>query len=178
VTARVSVWSEPGANARAFARELPLRAGRMLRFLRLERAELSLGFVSAGRMAELNREHLGKRGPTDVLSFPQLDPEEASALGYGLDAELAGAPFPRRTTARAGLLGDVVLAPPVVRAQAREAGRTALAEGTMLLAHGLLHLLGFDHRDAWEEALMRARTVWLERVGEGKPPRLRSRRPL
>lgn len=171
----MSVALSDEGRAGPIARELAARARRMLTHLGL-RSEVSLVFVTEARMAALNAEHMGKRGPTDVLSFPQLDEDEALALGYGLEAELAGLPFPARPAESPALLGDVVVSMPVVRRQARAARRPPLDEATMLVAHGLLHLLGYDHRDPLEEALMRARTVWLERVGEGAPPAPRRRR--
>lgn len=66
------------------------------------------------------------------------------------------------------LLGDVVLSVPTAARQAEERGRSLLAEATMLLAHGLLHLVGYDHRDDHEEAVMTARTVELEGVAAGR----------
>lgn len=111
----------------------------MLAALRLERAELSLVLCDDRTMRVLNRQHRGLDRPTDVLAFAQ---DEGPVMpSHGLR-----------------VLGDVVISLPTARRQAREHGRTALAEATMLLAHGLLHLLGFDHRTAPEERRMRART--------------------
>jgi len=125
------------------ARPSPLtlarRARRMLAALRLERAELSLVLCDDRTMRALNLRHRGLDRPTDVLAFAQNE----------------GPAMPSSGTR---LLGDVVISLPTARRQAREQGRTALAEATMLLAHGLLHLLGFDHRTATEERRMRART--------------------
>jgi len=125
---------------------LARRARRMLAALRLERAELSLVLCDDRTMQALNRRHRGLDRPTDVLAFAQ---DEGPAM-----------PSPGNR-----LLGDVVISLPTARRQAREQGRTALAEATMLLAHGLLHLLGFDHRTATEERRMRARTDALVAAG-------------
>jgi probable rRNA maturation factor len=59
---------------------------------------------------------------------------------------------------RTRVLGDIVISIDTARAQARMAGRTLEAEATMLLAHGLLHLLGLDHRNTQELRRMQART--------------------
>ena len=98
----------------------------------VERAELSLSFVEEAEMAELHLRYMGEEGPTDVLSFP-------------LDGEDAG---------DARVLGDVVIAPAVA---ARNRPDAAEDEVRLLLVHGILHLLGYDHEDADERARMWAR---------------------
>ncbi len=95
-------------------------AGRVLRAEGIEEGELGIAFVDAEEMRALKRDHLGIDEATDVLSFP-ID---------GRDALPEGVP-------RA--LGDVVLCPAVVG----DAWRWPLA-------HGLLHLLGYDHGDEME----------------------------
>ena len=92
-------------------------AGEVLRAEGIEDGELGIAFVGADEMQRLKREHLGIDEPTDVLSFP-ID---------GRDELPDGVP-------RA--LGDVVLCPEVVGDEWR-----------WPLAHGLLHLLGYDHGD-------------------------------
>jgi probable rRNA maturation factor len=96
-------------------------AGRILRAEGVESGELGIAFVAGAEMRELKREHLGIDEETDVLSFP-ID---------GRDRVPDGLP-------RA--LGDVVLCPQVVGTEWR-----------WPLAHGLLHLLGYDHGDAMDE---------------------------
>ena len=95
-------------------------AGRVLRAEGIEDGELGIAFVDADEMRTLKRDHLGIDEATDVLSFP-ID---------GRDELPAGVP-------RA--LGDVVLCPEVVGEEWR-----------WPLAHGLLHLLGYDHGDEME----------------------------
>jgi probable rRNA maturation factor len=95
-------------------------AGRVLRAEGIEEGELGIAFVGAEEMRELKRDHLGIDEATDVLSFP-ID---------GRDELPDGVP-------RA--LGDVVLCPQVVGEEWR-----------WPLAHGLLHLLGYDHGDEME----------------------------
>jgi probable rRNA maturation factor len=140
------------------------RAERLLSALALHDAELSILLCDSAIMRSLNRRHRGGDYATDVLAFPLFtDPGEA----WG-------------GTTRPMLLGDIVLCIPTAARQARAGGKPVLAEVTMLLAHGLLHLLGLDHRNAGEERRMLARTDVLVSAALGKrrarggqnPPRL------
>ena len=97
--------------------------------------ELNLTFIESDEMAELNGQHMGKDGPTDVLSFP-LDDEEDLA---------APEDMPR-------LLGDVLICPEVVAAQAPD---TTEEEMALMVVHGVLHILGMDHQEPDEEAEMK-----------------------
>lgn len=101
-------------------------------------AELSILLCSDEVIHGLNRDFRRKDRPTDVLAF---------AMSEGEGGDLEGR-----------VLGDVVISLDTASRQARQAGRTISSEVTMLLAHGLLHLLGFDHRTAAEERRMKART--------------------
>jgi probable rRNA maturation factor len=171
---RVVASCEGGPYEGLVLRTLAVRLRRMLVWLGLDGAEVGLALVTDEHIAELNQRHRDEPGATDVLSFPLLSDEAAAQLGFGLDAERRGSPFPpspgawrkavRRAPAGCVLLGDLVLSGPTTQRQARAAGRLPLDEATMLLAHGLLHLLGYDHRDSWEEQVMVARTAVLEQV--------------
>jgi probable rRNA maturation factor len=86
----------------------------------------------------LNRDYRGKDRPTDVLAF---------AMREGDGGEL-----------HPDLLGDVVISMDTARRQAAERAQRIVDEVTFLLAHGLLHLLGYDHRTDDEDRVMRART--------------------
>ena len=112
-------------------------------------AELSVLVVDEKAMAELHERWMGEPGPTDVLSFP-MDELRPPHLGGG-NAGRAGAEEPGPDP---GLLGDVVLCPPVAAAQAREAGHSTQAELELLTVHGILHLLGYDHAEPDEKAEM------------------------
>jgi rRNA maturation RNase YbeY len=121
-----------------------LRRDRLLRFARAllaalgeEGAELSIALVDDAEMARLNQHWRGRTGPTDVLAF---------ALREGRHARHRGA-----------LLGDVVIAVGVARAQAAERGHDIETECRRLLIHGVLHLLGYDHERTKEARRMRAR---------------------
>ena len=101
-------------------------------------AELSIVLVDEAAMEQLHVQWMDEPGPTDVLSFPMDE------LRPGTDDELTPA----------GLLGDVVLCPQVAQSQADAAGHGMLDELLLLTAHGILHLLGFDHAEPDEEREM------------------------
>jgi len=101
-------------------------------------AELAILLVDEGAMEQLHVQWMDEPGPTDVLSFPMDE------LRPGTEDR----PTP------AGLLGDVVLCPQVAESQAKQAGHSLLDELQMLTAHGMLHLLGFDHAEPHEEKEM------------------------
>jgi probable rRNA maturation factor len=107
--------------------------------LRLHPAiDLGVIFVDEPVMADLHVKWLDEPGPTDVLSFP-MDELRPGAL----DEE-----------PREGVLGDVVICPQVASQQAIAAGHNTSDEILLLLAHGMLHLVGFDHAEPEEEAEM------------------------
>src|SRR5580693_2735985 len=136
-----------GAGLRA---RLTRRAGAMLALLQLEKAELSLVLSGDEQIRELNKIYRGKDRPTDVLAFPMREG----------DFGRFHAALPSR------LLGDVIVSVPTAQRQAREAKRELLGEVTMLVAHGLLHLLGWDHETAAKDKKMRAETDRLVSAAE------------
>ncbi|MGK0274329.1 MAG: putative rRNA maturation factor [Ilumatobacter sp.] len=107
--------------------------------------ELTLTFIDLDDIAELNAEHMGKAGPTDVLSFPLDDEPMVTPDGEVIPA----------------LLGDVVLSPAVAGAQFAEHAGTYEDEIALLVVHGVLHILGHDHAEPAEAATMRARELAL-----------------
>jgi probable rRNA maturation factor len=111
-------------------------------------AELSVLLVDEPAMTELHIRWMGEEGPTDVLAFPMDElrpPQPGGTQGERDKPDQAGIP---------GLLGDVVICPAVAAVQARQAGQSVDAEIELLCAHGILHLLGYDHADAAEHAAM------------------------
>jgi probable rRNA maturation factor len=109
-------------------------------------AELSIAVVDLAEMTDLNERYRGIEGPTDVLSFECDD--------------LCAADVDEPVT-----LGDVVIAPQVAESQAEEYGHTVEEELNLLLVHGVLHLLGYDHEDDEDASVMQARerallTAW------------------
>lgn len=109
------------------------------------RGELTLTFVDVNEITALNVEHLGGSGPTDVVSFPLDADDSVGAAGPG-DGD--GVPI---------LLGDVVICPAVAAAAAANHAGTVDDELALLVVHGILHVLGHDHADAGDAAVMRRR---------------------
>jgi probable rRNA maturation factor len=99
--------------------------------------ELTVRIVDEDEIRQLNQTYRYKTGPTNVLSFPFEAPPEVD-----LD-----------------LLGDLVIAAPVVAREAREQGKTEIAHWAHLIVHGTLHLLGLDHQTPTEAEAMEAREV-------------------
>lgn len=100
--------------------------------------DVAVLLVDAATIEQLHVQWMDEPGPTDVLSFP-------------MDELRPGTPD-RPTPA--GLLGDIVICPVVAEAQAEAAGHSTAQEIQLLLTHGVLHLLGFDHAVPEEEAEM------------------------
>lgn len=111
-------------------------------------AELSVLLVDEPAMTELHVRWMGEEGPTDVLAFPmdELRPPQPG----GTHAEHGGT----EQSGIPGLLGDVVICPQVAAVQARRARHSVEEEIDLLCAHGILHLLGYDHGDPQEHAAM------------------------
>lgn len=118
--------------------EVSRRIARMMDALQLRDEEVSVLLTDDDQIHELNRMYRHKDRPTDVLAFP---------LREGEFRELRG-----------GLLGDVVLSLPTAARQAQRENKAFLDEVTMLLAHGLLHLCGWDHDTPAKDRRMRAKT--------------------
>jgi probable rRNA maturation factor len=95
--------------------------------------ELSIVLTDEQRSRALNQQFGGTDAPTDVLSFSNGSIDPDSGLHY---------------------YGDVVIAIPVAKEQASQAGHSLQAEITLLMVHGILHLLGYDHRDPAETEKM------------------------
>lgn len=87
-------------------------------------AMLSIAFLTDRQMAALNRRHMGRRGPTDVIAFGFVRPDESSPV-----------------------IGDIYIAPGVARANALTHRAGVREELARLVVHGTLHVLGRDHPD-------------------------------
>jgi probable rRNA maturation factor len=118
-------------------------------------AELSMLFVDEQAMADLNERFLGRSGPTDVLAFPMDD--EVVESGRQPDQGGRGPGAPSEPSDIPVLVGDVVICPVVAERQAPAHGTTFDDEMALLVVHGVLHLLGFDHEDDDEAAAMERR---------------------
>ena len=110
--------------------------------------ELTVRVVDEDEMAALNTRYRHKTGPTNILSFPFEAPP-----GVELN-----------------LLGDLVIAAPVVKQEAREQGKTESAHWAHMIVHGTLHLLGYDHQESVEAEDMEAREIRiLKQLGYSNP---------
>ena len=123
-------------------------------------AELSVLYVSEDEMAELNENYMGKVGPTDVLAFP-LDGHDVTQAVISTGATRGPDRAPLDPGDMPLLLGDVVICPAVAAAQAGAHAGTLDDELALLLVHGLLHVLGYDHAEPDEATAMRARELVL-----------------
>ncbi len=106
--------------------------------------EASIFFVTDEQMAGYNERFLQREGPTDVLAFPleELVPGRAPVVAAD------GPPL---------TVGDVFIAPNHVRTQAADRGGRFEQEMELMVVHGLLHLLGYDHQDDEEAETMESR---------------------
>jgi probable rRNA maturation factor len=98
---------------------------RALRAAKLDSDSIAVAFVTDAEIARLNKTYRGKKKPTDVLSFPAQ-------------------PAAKRLN-KSTFLGDIAIAPAVARRYAKKNGRTLQSEICILILHGVLHLLGYDH---------------------------------
>jgi len=146
---RLSV--EEGPHEGLDVTEVRRRARAIFAALGLKGAELSIMLTSDARIHALNRDFRHKDRPTDVLAFAMREGE----LG----------------DVRSEILGDVIVSVETARRQASRARRDLLSEVTMLLAHGILHLLGWDHETAAKDRKMRAETARLVGLASEAPPR-------
>ena len=125
------IWIEPGARlnpALPLSRnELKPLVSRLLDVLGLGGASVEIRFVDDAEIARLNGEFLGMPGPTNVLSFPADDPD------------------------RPGYLGEIALSVDTLSREAALYGQQPHEHLARLLAHGFLHLAGYDHGAAMDE---------------------------
>jgi len=102
--------------------------------LGLEEAGLTVRLVSDAEIARMNETFRKKKGPTDVLSFPMMARQRPVRLRRG------------SRTVRAGeYLGDIAISPATAQRYAKKNGRKLSSELQVLILHGVLHLLGYDH---------------------------------
>jgi probable rRNA maturation factor len=141
----IHIESSPGPPP--LPTELIERAGAAVLAHESTQGDLTVVLTGDDQLQELNRQYLGIDAPTDVLSFPasEVDPDS-------------------RTT----YLGDVLISVPRAEAQAEAAGHPLQSEVQLLVVHGVLHLLGFDHARTEDRARMwSVQGEVLERIGLG-----------
>jgi probable rRNA maturation factor len=106
--------------------------------------EVSLVFTDSEKVKQLNRDYRGVNEPTDVLAFYML-PQKGADFPFAL---------PPDGVTR---LGEVIISYPQAAEQAKEQGHSLQRELALLVIHGILHLLDYDHEEPEEESKMRAR---------------------
>jgi probable rRNA maturation factor len=118
------------------ARGLDRFTASAMKLLGLPAGSLTVCFVTEGVMARWNRTYRGKDRPTDVLSFPSGESGRTSTPGQKRGG---------RSGSRTVYLGDIAIAPLVARKNSLRYGRTVEDEMRILILHGILHLMGYDH---------------------------------
>ena len=100
--------------------------------------DVYIRFVDLATIEDLHVRFMDEPGPTDVLSFPMDELVPGDNLSVSPE----------------GILGDVVVCPDFAKDQAEKAGHPLINEMLLLITHGILHLLGFDHAEPDEEKEM------------------------
>jgi probable rRNA maturation factor len=121
-------------TVRLARRPLELFLGRVRDELGLGAADVTVCFVSDAEIARMNESYRKKKGPTDVLSFPAVARRRPVRLRRGVTVVKAGE-----------YLGDIAISPSTARRYAKKSARTLPSELRVLILHGVLHLLGYDH---------------------------------
>jgi probable rRNA maturation factor len=138
---------------------------RALRTLRIPRDALTICLVTNSQIARWNRDFRGKNGPTDVLSFPADGARRRTPAHSGNPKRRGAAASPASftsLTSSSPYLGDIAIAPAVASKNAARFGGTLDHELRILILHGILHLVGYDHEtdsgqmDRREKRLRRA----------------------
>jgi probable rRNA maturation factor len=137
-TVAIALSIEDGPHEGLTRPEILRRVRAMIKLLQLDKAEVSFVLTNDERIHQLNKIYRGKDRPTDVLAFAMHEGEFGALAGH--------------------VLGDVIVSVPTARKQAKAHKKSVLEEVTMLLAHGLLHLLGWDHDTDAKDRRMRAET--------------------
>lgn len=109
---------------------------RVKRELGLKQSDVTVCLVSDKAMARLNQTFRKKKGPTDVLSFPTIARKWPVQLRRKSNA---------KNSAKSDYLGDIAISPATARRYAKNNGRHLASELRVLILHGVLHLLGYDH---------------------------------
>lgn len=135
------------------ARQVQRLAEKMLRALGIEAAELSVLLTDDEGIHRLNAVHRGKQKPTDVLAFPLIEAQDLPLATVGN-----------------GAFGDVVISLDTAQRQASGKGHDLLEEVRVLLAHGVLHLAGFDHGTDAQEREMNLLTTRLVELSTRRSP--------
>jgi len=136
---------------------------RVCRRLRLPASSVCIALVTDAHIARWNRSYRRKPRPTDVLSFPAGDSKakRLSLAKYELSRKDFSSTSCTSFTSSNFYLGDIAIAPAVARRNARRLRRSFTQEMKILILHGILHLMGYDHEtdtgqmDRFEQRLRR-----------------------
>lgn len=129
----MEIWVQVRGKVRGLSKQRAARdARRVLSVLGLSDAQLSLVLADDEEMAKINELFLGRKGPTNVIAFSQLEGE--------------GSPV------NPNLLGDIVISVDTCRRESTEAAVSFHGRFLQLLVHGVLHLLGYEHEAGGELA--------------------------
>ena len=124
-------------------------------------AQVNLLLTTNEQIHEMNRQFRGIDRPTDVLSFPMVEYAEPGDFDFLEDREDCFDPESGEL-----VLGDIVISKEKVISQAEEYGHSPLREYAFLIAHSMLHLLGYDHMEEQERLVMeKKQNEILERLG-------------
>lgn len=115
-------------------------------------AEVSITITDEEGIAAINSQFRNISAPTDVLSFPMIDYEQAGDFAHIEEND----DYFNPETGEA-MLGDIVLCLPRILSQAEEYGHSVLREYAFLIAHSMMHLFGFDHMTETDAAVMEAK---------------------
>lgn len=137
------------------ARYVTLARLTLARELVVGTCEMSLIFCDEDSITKLNEHYMDAQGPTDVLSFPVDD----DIVGSGRNPDIGGrGPVtPSEATDIPTLIGDVYVCAKIAARQAKDHNRTLDEELALLVVHGTLHLLSYDHYEEEERAEMQSR---------------------
>lgn len=122
------------SNTKINSKRIKKPVSRVLKELGCSESEISILFVDDADIRILNKTYRGIDKPTDVLSFSQLEESRIKNKNSKL-----------RTPNSELLLGDVVISVETAKRQAKRIGHSLDKEVFVLLTHGILHLIGYDH---------------------------------
>ena len=123
-------------EVRVARRHLESFLRRVKRELGMNQSGVTVCLVSDKAMAQLNQSFRKKKGPTDVLSFPAVVRKRPVQIRDKSNA---------KNSAKGDYLGDIAISPATARRYAKNNGRNLASELRVLILHGVLHLLGYDH---------------------------------
>ncbi len=135
-------------TVRVAQRPLQLFLRRLQEHLGLNATEVSICLVSDAEIARMNEAFRKKKGPTDVLSFPAVARRKPMKPRRSRRSDQNGkrsGVLDRPGNPDIEYLGDVAISPATARRNAKQFGRTLPIELQILILHGVLHLLGYDH---------------------------------